>query len=75
MKKIEEVYKALVRYGVGDFCKVADDNTLVCVDELTAGAVVRALRKDETLLEGWSVFDSYEDGKNIVKVIELDLLG
>lgn len=75
MKKIEEIYRALVRFGVGDYCKVANDTTLVCIDELTADAVVRACRKDEKLSEGYTVIKSYENGKDIVKVIELDLLG
>ena len=75
MKKIEEVYKALVRYGVGDYVKVKDDDTLVCVDELTADAVTRALRKDpDNVMGKANAYKSFEDGKTIVKILEIDVL-
>lgn len=75
MKQIEEIYKALIRYGVGDYVKVKDDQTLVCVDELTADAVVRALRKDPDNVMGKKTpYKSFEDGKTIVKVLEIEIL-
>lgn len=75
MKKIEEIYKALVRYGVGDYVKVADDITLVCLDEMTADSVVRALRKDPDGIMGKSnPYKSFENGKNVVKILQIEVL-
>lgn len=74
MKKIEEIYKALVRFGVGDYVKVANKNTLVCIDELTADAVIRVLRENkENINEGLTI-KSFEDGKTIIKLLDIEIM-
>lgn len=75
MKKIEEIYKALVRFGVGDYIKIANKNTLVCIDEVTADAVIRVLRENkENINEGLTAIKSFEDGKTIIKLLDIEIM-